>query len=213
MAIKVNGTNVITDGRALNNITSVDATTAAAIGAGGVGGGFWSLESTTTISANSTYVGAISLPTSDRFCMVLFDGMYYGASASYYQNGIQLSTNGGSSYYTGASDYKRYDGSDRDMLMYRESAQDTSSQYRATFTMLFTGLPSGETTFVGAMWGKQFRSTGGSYGHEFFESTRWDRAWSLFNATTTRPNAFRLTTNSSGSFDGGTIKVFSYAAG
>lgn len=38
MAIKVNGTNVITDARALNNITSVDSTTATAITNAGVGG-------------------------------------------------------------------------------------------------------------------------------------------------------------------------------
>ena len=37
--LQVNSTDVITNARALNNITSVDATTAAAITAGGVGGG------------------------------------------------------------------------------------------------------------------------------------------------------------------------------
>ena len=39
MAIQVSGTNVITNARALNNITSVDSTTATAIGNAGVGGG------------------------------------------------------------------------------------------------------------------------------------------------------------------------------
>ena len=39
MAIKVNGTTVINDSRALSNIASVDATTAASITAAGVGGG------------------------------------------------------------------------------------------------------------------------------------------------------------------------------
>jgi hypothetical protein len=39
MAIKVNGTTVIDDSRALQNIASVDATTVAALGAAGVGGG------------------------------------------------------------------------------------------------------------------------------------------------------------------------------
>lgn len=39
MAIKVSGTEVISDSRALNNIASVDATTAASINAAGVGGG------------------------------------------------------------------------------------------------------------------------------------------------------------------------------
>ena len=37
--LQVGGTDVITNARALSNITSIDATTAAAIGAGGVGGG------------------------------------------------------------------------------------------------------------------------------------------------------------------------------
>jgi hypothetical protein len=39
MAIKVGGTTVINDSRALNNITSVDATTVAALGTAGVGAG------------------------------------------------------------------------------------------------------------------------------------------------------------------------------
>ena len=39
MAIKVGGTTVIDDSRALNNITSVDAATVTALGAAGVGGG------------------------------------------------------------------------------------------------------------------------------------------------------------------------------
>lgn len=39
MALKVGGTEVISNARALSNIASIDATTAAAIGAGGVGGG------------------------------------------------------------------------------------------------------------------------------------------------------------------------------
>ena len=37
MAIKVNGTTVINDSRALNNISSVDATTVAALSAAGIG--------------------------------------------------------------------------------------------------------------------------------------------------------------------------------
>ena len=39
MAIQVNGTQVIGNSRELTNIASVDATTAAAFGAAGVGGG------------------------------------------------------------------------------------------------------------------------------------------------------------------------------
>ena len=53
MAIKVGGTTVIDDSRALNNITSVDATTVAALGTAGVGagGGVIELPAGETISA------------------------------------------------------------------------------------------------------------------------------------------------------------------
>ena len=63
MAIKVNGTTVINDSRALTNIASVDATTATAIGAAGVGGGGIDTISNATYS-NSTYSYIdIALPT------------------------------------------------------------------------------------------------------------------------------------------------------
>ena len=64
MAIKVNGTTVINDSRALSNIASVDATTATAIGAAGVGG---SLEflSETNITSSVSYID-ISFPTGYR---------------------------------------------------------------------------------------------------------------------------------------------------
>jgi hypothetical protein len=59
MAIQVGGTNVITNGRALNNITSIDSTTAAAIGSGGVGGG-WDIPTSATysVSGGSTNISA-----------------------------------------------------------------------------------------------------------------------------------------------------------
>ena len=51
MAIQVNGTQVIGNSRELTNIASVDATTAAAIGAAGVGGGSNTFTAAQTISA------------------------------------------------------------------------------------------------------------------------------------------------------------------
>ena len=53
MAIQVNGTEVISNSRALNNITSIDATTAASITAAGVGGGGTSASSTTFTSSGT----------------------------------------------------------------------------------------------------------------------------------------------------------------
>jgi len=54
MAIKVNGTTVINDSRALSNIASVDATTATAIGAAGVGGALEYLGKT-SITSDGAY--------------------------------------------------------------------------------------------------------------------------------------------------------------
>ena len=56
MAIKVNGTTVINDSRALSNIASVDATTVAAMGAAGVGGGASELLVDQTITSNVNYI-------------------------------------------------------------------------------------------------------------------------------------------------------------
>jgi|SaaInl85LU_5_DNA_1037374.scaffolds.fasta_scaffold09347_2 hypothetical protein len=52
MAIKVNGTTVINDSRQLQNVASVDATTVAALGAAGVGGG--NLDFSTTSYSNTS---------------------------------------------------------------------------------------------------------------------------------------------------------------
>lgn len=67
MAIQVSGTPIITDAKALNGITSIDATTAAAIGSGGVGGlsGELVLQSSNitsyTMSAGTLYVFVSSM--------------------------------------------------------------------------------------------------------------------------------------------------------
>jgi hypothetical protein len=54
MAIQVNGTEVISNSRALNNIASVDATTAASISAAGVGGGAGSVDAWVNFRGDST---------------------------------------------------------------------------------------------------------------------------------------------------------------
>jgi hypothetical protein len=59
MAIKVNGTTVIDDSRALQNVASVDATTVAALSAAGVGGG----SDWTTLSNTATYTFTPTHPT------------------------------------------------------------------------------------------------------------------------------------------------------
>lgn len=54
MAIKVNGTTVINDSRALQNIASVDSATVTALGNAGVGGGATSLIQGLTTTSNTT---------------------------------------------------------------------------------------------------------------------------------------------------------------
>ena len=62
MAIKVNGTTVINDSRALSNIASVDATTAASIATAGVGGAM-SLINTYTIPSGGNNSYTYTFPT------------------------------------------------------------------------------------------------------------------------------------------------------
>ena len=61
MAIKVNGTEVISDSRALNNIASVDATTVASLGAAGVGGG--GLKSVQAFTSSGTWTKPSGIST------------------------------------------------------------------------------------------------------------------------------------------------------
>jgi len=60
MAIKIAGTEVISDSRGLNNIASVDATTVAALGTAGVGGGGGSFDMTATGSITAGKVVALN---------------------------------------------------------------------------------------------------------------------------------------------------------
>ena len=55
MAIKINGTTVINDSRALNNITSADAATVAALGTAGVGGSTSNLGDTSLSGTPSSF--------------------------------------------------------------------------------------------------------------------------------------------------------------
>jgi hypothetical protein len=70
MAIKVNGTTVINDSRALSNITSVDSTTKSAIETAGVGGGLKYLGET-TLSSSASYID-YSFPTGYGFFRIAF---------------------------------------------------------------------------------------------------------------------------------------------
>ncbi len=79
MAIQVSGTQVIGNSRELTNIASVDATTAAAIGAAGVGGGDaptppnW-LSPTATVSSTGTWSKPGSIGNDDWVVFYLVGG-------------------------------------------------------------------------------------------------------------------------------------------
>jgi hypothetical protein len=104
MAIQVNGTEVISNSRALNNIASVDATTATAIGAAGVGG---SLEfiSETNITSDVSYID-ISFPTGYRNFHLQFNQMFTtnGQYANVADLAIQLKDSNGN-LITGSQNY------------------------------------------------------------------------------------------------------------
>jgi hypothetical protein len=68
MAIKVNGTTVINDSRALQNVASVDATTVAAMGAAGVGGETTLLVDNASVGTGSQF--EVSFTTGHKYYVV-----------------------------------------------------------------------------------------------------------------------------------------------
>jgi hypothetical protein len=212
MAIQVNGTQVIGNSRELTNIASVDATTAAAIGAAGVGGGVWSLESTTTISSTVTTISGIVIPSSGNMVMMILEDMKY-AGVGYYNNFFRLSTNGGSSYYSGNTDYFRFDRSERDSMKYRESAQSTGDDYHNYSAILLQGLPNDQKMIASHMWGIQNRQTNTLTPYNYFEQTSFHYA-SLysFEATKDRPNRLQFSANVADTYVAGKIHMYSYSA-
>jgi len=82
MAIKVNGTTVINDSRALQNVASVDATTVAAMSAAGVGG------MTTEVAKNAAFgTGNAVKLTLGNYKVQTFDIYNLKASANTYLKG------------------------------------------------------------------------------------------------------------------------------
>ena len=92
MAIKVNGTTVINDSRALQNITSVDSTTKSAIETAGVGGASTIIQEDQSLSSASGH----SITFSDyRINIVIISNIKNTASAAYnYLNMRMLNASG-----------------------------------------------------------------------------------------------------------------------
>jgi len=100
MAIKVNGTTVINDSRALSNIASVDATTATAIGAAGVGGASTLISDSVSVGTGTTF--SISFSGSYRAYRLILNGIN---SSSTYQALAWRYTDGSGNNITGTQDY------------------------------------------------------------------------------------------------------------
>ena len=102
MAIKVNGTTVINDSRALTNIASVDAATVTALGNAGVGGGATSLITDwTSIPASTTWT--VSFPSGYDVISIFWQNMAISSSSSATDLVFRLGSETGNKYYYGRS--------------------------------------------------------------------------------------------------------------
>lgn len=123
MAIKVNGTTVINDSRQLQNVASVDATTVAALGAAGVGGGaneWTNLPNTYSFNYNMVWGGNNSgwlnastiltnMPNDFKYFILILKGTCTAPTSSgwygYFENReVKVRLGSSSSNYTEFSD-------------------------------------------------------------------------------------------------------------
>jgi hypothetical protein len=96
MAIKVNGTTVINDSRQLQNVASLDATTVAALGAAGIGGG---VDTGTTLPSDASGGAGDLFFVTSLFKLYIhngtawkqFSGQSFSNYTAYYYNRINSS--------------------------------------------------------------------------------------------------------------------------
>ena len=103
MAIKVNGTTVINDSRALNNITSVDSTTATAIGNAGVGGSTTLITADQAISSGTSFT--ITLPSGYTQHLLYIYDLALASNGNF--NGLRWRLTNSSNTVQTSSDYSR----------------------------------------------------------------------------------------------------------
>ena len=157
MAIQVNGTEVISNSRALNNIASVDATTVAAFGAAGVGGGSLSLTATGTITAGRAVSlnanGTVSQTAGNYYLDEILPpgGAYYDSNMSnlglgyWYQNTVGKNIDGDGEtfihvFQTGTGNYLY-----AQAFTYNSSARTVT---HGTPVAVYTGTDGGTFTIV-----------------------------------------------------------------
>jgi hypothetical protein len=154
MAIKVNGTTVINDSRALSNIASVDATTAAAIGNAGVGGASTLISDSVSVGTGATF--SVSFSGSYRAYRLLLDGVDSNINYAYLRwrytdgSGTAITSQAYSNHYEnkgsgrtwwldtffGVNEYYHQGGSDRayvDMYIYNPNSTTEVTWHRGTY--------------------------------------------------------------------------------
>jgi len=105
MAIQVNGTTVINDSRALQNIASLDATTTATISAAGGGGGLELLQNT-AITSDTSYID-YNFPSGYSEFFFVFDQFRSTFSAAYNYPRMQIRLKDGSGNLITGYEYYR----------------------------------------------------------------------------------------------------------
>ena len=160
MAIKVNGTTVIDDSRALSNISSVDATTVAALGAAGVGGGGYTWSSVQSVSGTPS-VAVTGLPSDVTDIKIMVYDFYKSSGGT--SNGIQVRVGPSSGYLTSgylASSVQTSQGYNANSAgddRFFHSYVDTNSSERAIMEYNLTKHPSNNVWQCIWFFGRPFR--------------------------------------------------------
>ena len=151
MAIQINGTTVINNSRALTNITSVDSTTATAIGNAGVGG------SSTLITNNASASGTgitVSLTGGYQRYIIQITGIVFSNTGSFNGYGNIRWTNSSNSVVTGGYAYS-WDGANSYSVSANQQTGYTDfrntgpySYYNTGIYQVFNHASSSAPTFV-----------------------------------------------------------------
>ena len=170
MAIQVSGTEVISNARALTNIASIDATTAASIGAAGVGGA-WEEILNTTISTSTVAEIVVSLPAGYLFHKVMLGGIKgispYATTAVRYRMGnssgvtitgydyIETSFSSGATAFTNNDNHMRFSANNNVFAVNANSPANTDANLN---TSLILDVANARVSNAQTTWEYKWRS-------------------------------------------------------
>lgn len=171
MAIQVNGTQVIGNSRELTNIASVDATTAAAIGAAGVGGASTRLVNNASVGTGTQF--EVSFTGGYQYYQIMIGGM---TSTNYADLQARLTNSSGTAitayeYYfaynspasNGIFGYPRIDFIPRNF--YRPPASNNTASFILTVSNPYSSTAGTFYQFGAAQYNSQEYSVGYGAGH------------------------------------------------